>query len=61
MLTEEKDEDKDIFMFYAGPACFYCKDVWPEFEKLVRVLHSGSTGIIFNFIDISHNEVQEEA
>ena len=27
----------------------------------MRVLHSGSTGLIFNFIDISHNEVQEEA
>ena len=27
----------------------------------MRVLHSGSSGIIFNFIDISHNEVQEEA
>lgn len=53
-----KDEaEKDIFMFFGGPACFSCPQVWPEFEKIVRVLHEKSSSIIFAFVDLSHNEL----
>ena len=38
MLRDETD--KDILMFYAGPACFSCSVVWPDFEKMVRVLQA---------------------
>ena len=48
-------------MFFAGPACFTCATVWPDFEKTVRVLHRDSENIIFAFVDLSHNELQEEA
>ena len=49
--------DKDIFIFFAGPACFNCKEVWPVFEKVVRVLHEGSHGMLFAYVDISYNEL----
>ena len=57
----EEEPSKDIFIFFAGPACFSCPAVWPEYQKLVRVLHEKSTGIVFAFVDLSHNELQEEA
>ena len=53
-----KDEtDKDIFMFFGGPACFSCNAVWPEFEKLARVLHENSENLVFAFVDLTHNEL----
>jgi len=27
----EEEPEKDIFIFFAGPACFACPSVWPEF------------------------------
>ena len=59
MLRDETD--KDILMFYAGPACFSCSVVWPDFEKMVRVLNASSPNLIFSFVDLSHNELQEYA
>ena len=59
LLTSEKD--KDIFIFFAGPACFSCAAVWPEYEKVVRALSTGSENLIFAFVDLTHNELQEEA
>ena len=56
-----EDNDKDIFIFFGGPACFSCAEVWPGFEKVVRVLHAQSPSLIFAFVDLSHNELQEEA
>lgn len=58
-MTDESD--KDLFIYFAGPACFSCAAVWPDFEKIVRVLHEKSTNLIFAFVDLSHNELQEEA
>ena len=53
-----RDEtDKDLFIFFAGPACFNCADVWPHFEKLVRALHKDSTSIIFAYVDLAQNEL----
>ena len=44
--------DKDIFIFFAGPACFNCNAVWPSFEKTVRALHEGSKSILFAYVDL---------
>lgn len=53
-----KDEtDKDIFIFFGGPACFSCSAVWPEFEKIARVLHEHSENLVFAFVDLTHNEL----
>ena len=53
--------DKDVFVFFAGPACFNCNAVWPSFEKTVRALHEGSTSILFAYVDLQYNELQEYA
>ena len=53
--------NKDVFIFFAGPACFNCKAVWPSFEKLVRVLHEGSKSLVFAYVDLTYNELQEYA
>ena len=58
-LAEEKETD--ILMFMAGPACFLCNEVWPDFEKTVRVLHRYSSGIAFTYVDMKENELQEIA
>ena len=53
-----RDEtEKDLFIFFAGPACFNCADVWPHFEKLVRALHKDSISIIFAYVDLAQNEL----
>ena len=57
----QNETEKDIFIFFAGPACFSCSAVWPDFEKVTRVLHEKSENLIFAFVDLSHNELQEEA
>jgi len=57
----QEETDSNIFVYFAGPACFSCAEVWPQFEKVVRVLHAQSTGLIFAFVDLTHNELQEEA
>ena len=57
MSEEDPDGDKDILIFFAGPACFSCPSVWPDFQTLVRVLHKESKGIIFAFVDLTHNEL----
>jgi len=60
--TLSKDHpNKDVFVFFAGPACFNCKAVWPSFEKLVRVLHEGSKSLAFAYVDLTYNELQETA
>lgn len=48
-------------MYFAGPACFSCSAVWPSFEKLVRALHEKNPNIVFAFVDLTHNELQDEA
>ena len=53
--------DKDILIFFAGPACFNCNAVWPSFEKTVRALHEGSTSLLFAYVDLNYNELQESA
>ena len=50
----------DIFVYFAGPGCFACGEVWPEFEKVVRVLHAGTPSLVFAFVDLTHNELQQE-
>ena len=47
----------DIFVYFAGPGCFACGEVWPEFEKVVRVLHAGTPSLVFAFVDLTHNEL----
>ena len=49
--------DKDIFVFFAGPACFNCKAVWPSFEKTVKALHEGSKSLLFAYVDLQYNEL----
>ena len=51
------ETEKDIFLFFAGPACFTCSTVWPDFEKTARVLHKNSENLVFAFVDLSHNEL----
>ena len=53
--------DKDIFIFFAGPACFNCNAVWPSFELTVRALHEGSKSLLFAYVDLTYNELQEYA
>jgi len=55
LLADETE--KDIFMYFAGPACFSCSAVWPSFEKLVRALHEKNPNIMFAFVDLTHNEL----
>ena len=53
--------DKDVFVFFAGPACFNCNAVWPSFEKTVRALHEGSKNLLFAYVDLQYNELQDHA
>ena len=53
--------DKDILVFFAGPACFNCEAVWPGFERTVRALREGSTSLLFAYVDLTYNELQETA
>jgi hypothetical protein len=39
LFLKENDLDRDVLVFMAGPACFSCHEVWPDFEFLVKKLH----------------------
>jgi len=58
---ESESAGKDVFVFFSGAACFICHEIWPDFEKLVRVVQEKSPNLIFAYIDLSKNELQEYA
>ena len=59
-LFESYDnKEKDIFVFFTGPTCFNCPEIWPLFERTVRILHGNSPDLIFVYIDLGENEMQD--